>query len=95
MDLKDQHRARLDAQNAKVRAKIESFRLAVSLLEVRRKHFSGLSQLHFFPLFLRAKYRLKAMDIENEILAKNHFIQIYSERLVNTEYAENVLTPKK
>lgn len=83
----------LKLQNDQAKTKVQHFRMVVLLLEVRAKHFNDLSKLRFLPLFLKAKYRLKALDIEAEIIAKNHFIQIYSERIVNTKYAENVIQP--
>jgi hypothetical protein len=85
----------LKLQNAQAMKKIELFKYQLELLEIRRKHFEKLSKKAFFPVWLRAKYALKALDIKSELIAKEHFIQIYAERLVNVKYAEQVLEPEK
>lgn len=83
----------LKMQNSQAKKKIDHFRSVVALLEIRSKHFEKLSKFPYFPLFLRAKYKLKQLEINADIISKNHFIQIYSERIVNTKYAENCLAP--
>lgn len=75
--------------------KIKRYKAIVQLLEIQKEHFGKLSDFKWMPMFLRAKYRLKAFALESEILAKNDFIRIYSERVTNTKYAENVLKPIK
>lgn len=84
----------LQMQNNQAKKKVDHFRKVVLLLEIRKKHFESLSKFKYFPLFLQAKYALIALEIESELIAKNHFIQIYSERIVNTKYAKNVLVPE-
>ena len=85
----------LETQNEQAKKKIDKMKVAVSMLEIRKKHFEKCSTLHFFPLFLRAKYRLKAMELESEINSKVDFIRIYTERIANLEYAEKVIEPTK
>ncbi|HQN16666.1 MAG TPA: hypothetical protein PLB59_09710 [Bacteroidales bacterium] len=85
----------LKLQNDQAIQKIEQYNYQLGLLEIRRAHFEKISRINFLPMFLRAKYMLKSLDIKSEIIAKQHFIQIYSERIQNVRYAEHVLEPEK
>lgn len=81
----------LEKQNKEAQRKIDHYSQVIGLLEIRKTHFESLTKLKFFPIWLRAKYRLRALEIDSEMIAKNHFITIYNERLVNVDYAENCL----
>lgn len=85
----------LKAQNDQAAQKIEMYKYQLGLLEIRRAHFEKLSKIGFFPMALRAKFMLKSLEIKAEMIAKQHFIQIYSERITNVKYAEQVLEPEK
>jgi hypothetical protein len=81
----------LEKQNKEAQRKIDHYTQVVGLLEIRKTHFESLTKIKFLPIWLRAKYRLKALEIDSEMIAKNHFITIYHERLINVDYAENCL----
>ena len=83
----------LKAQNKRAEDKIVRNIKIIELLDIRREHFGKLSDLKFIPMFLRAKYRLKAYELEAEILAKKDFNKIYAERIANVKYAEKVIEP--
>jgi len=83
----------LKLQNDQALKKIEMYKYQAGLLEIRRAHFEKMAKLPFLPTFLRAKFMLRSLGFKSELIAKQHFIQIYSERVVNTKYAERVLKP--
>ena len=85
--------SKMEKQNAQVEEKIRNFELIITLLEIKLKHYETVSKLKFLPMFIRANFRLKYFAILNEILSKKHFIEIYTERINNVSYAENVLQP--
>mgnify|MGYP001167465810 CR=1 FL=1 len=84
----------LKLRNDQAVKKIEMFKYQAGLLEIRRAHFEKISKFSFLPMFLRAKFMLRSLEYKSELSAKQHFIQIYSERIVNTKYAERVLSPE-
>lgn len=79
-------------QNENAKRKISELDSIIKLLEIRKKGFINLSNFRIFPAFLRAKWRLKVFSISNEISAKHHFIQLYSERMVNEDYLKSVMS---
>lgn len=83
----------LKLQNDQAFKKIEMYKYQAGLLEILRSHFEKMAKLPFLPTFLRAKFMLRSLEFKSELIAKQHFIQIYSERVVNTKYAERVLKP--
>ena len=83
----------METPNKRTEAKLNRFKQIIALLEIRKKHFAMLSNLQILPMFLRAKYKIKSFELESEIIAKQDFVKVYSERIVNTKYAENVITP--
>lgn len=85
----------IKAQNKRVDEKIHRFNQIIEMLDIRREWFGKLSDMKFLPLWLKAKYRLKAFELEAEIIAKKDFIKIYSERIANVKYAEKVIEPEK
>ena len=83
----------IQSENKRAEEKIKRFLHVIDLLEIRKKHFGSLSDMRFFPMFLRAKYRLKAFELEADIIAKRDFVKIYTERIKNVQYAERVMEP--
>ena len=81
-------------QNKRVENKMERYKEIILLLEIRKKYFLKLSNFKPFPLWLKAKYRLKVYDLESEILSKSDYLKIYNERIINVKYAENVIKPE-
>ncbi len=83
----------IQSENKRAEEKIKRFLHVIDLLEIRKKHFGSLSDSRFLPMFLRAKYRLKAFELEADIIAKRDFVKIYTERIKNVQYAERVMEP--
>ncbi len=83
----------IQSENRRAEDKIKRFINIIDLLEIRKTHFGKLSDMRFFPMFLRAKYRMKAFELEADIIAKREFVKIYTERIKNVQYAERVMEP--